>query len=121
MRIRRCFRIIVLGVAVVPFLVTPTSWAAQSYTIQELTVTDSIKAVGPNLSGQAAVRSGFISAHSFRSTRGAQGQNQVQSQGAQEENIGKLPNGDHTTAHGINDAGTVVGSANTSFGSSMSS
>lgn len=89
-------------------LESPATWAAQSYTIEDLNFDDAIAAAGPNLSGQAAVRSGFVQARSSRKKAGETA-----------ENIGLLPGGDHTSANGINDAGDLVGSADKVFGSRL--
>jgi probable HAF family extracellular repeat protein len=90
----------------VPMLDPVELWAAQSYTVRDLGIADAVKGIGPNLSGQTAVRSGFVDAQSFRSTPGAS-----------TDSLGLLPGSDYFTANGINDAGAVVGSATISFGS----
>lgn len=107
MRTPHCLSLLVFGVWVLQLCNPPAPWAAQSYTVQDLNIGDAVKAVGPNVSGQAAVRSGFVSARSFFSS----------GPGATVDDLGVLSSGDHTTANGINDAGAVVGSTNTSFGS----
>jgi len=95
-----------LGICGVPTPEAIESWAAQSYTVKDLDIADAVKGVGPNVSGQAAVRSGFADAKSFRSTPGTA-----------TDNLGLLPGSDYFTANGINDAGSVVGSATINFGS----
>jgi probable HAF family extracellular repeat protein len=96
--------------------------AAPSYTIQDLGVDDAMKASGPNLSGQSAVRLG--SSRTVGSSRITPGAEWAATPGlAQDEtaralasatadSLGLLSGGDHTTANAINDSGTVVGSAN---------
>lgn len=106
MRIRHCLIVLVSGMCLLQLLLPQAPRAAQSYTLQELGVVDAIKASGPNVSGQVAVRSGFVSAASRRITPGAP-----------VDDLGVLAGGDSLSAHGINDSGDVVGSANTSFGS----
>ena len=106
MRARYCLPILVLGMCGVPMPDPIESWAAQSYTVQDLGIADAVKGIGPNVSGQTAVRSGFADAKSFRSTPGAT-----------TDSLGRLPGSDYFTANGINDAGVVVGSATINFGS----
>jgi probable HAF family extracellular repeat protein len=120
MRTRHCLSILVLGLWMLSLLVPTIPWAAQSYTVQDLNIEDAVKAVGPNVSGQTVVRSGFVSARSFALRPGAAVDDLgVLSSGAPAavRSPGLLPGGDHTTVNGINDAGAVVGSTNTSFGS----
>ena len=116
MRLRHCLSIFVLGVWVSPLVAPSALWAAQSHTAQDLNIEDAIKGVGPNVSGQVAVRSGFVSAKSSRKTPGEIAENiSVEVQ----EGMGQalLPGSDQFTVNGINDAGDVVGSANVRFGS----
>ena len=108
----------------------PKPSAAQSYTAQELNAPDAVKAVGPNLSGEVAVRSGFTAALSHLAARGAAPVRiglvvvaapllrlrQLLS-GLPTPATGASPDGQDITAYGINDAGLVVGSSNISFGS----
>src|SRR5574340_367857 len=101
MRVRHHVNII-LAVSLLSVAVPPTLWAAQSYTLQEIVVSQAVKAAGPNLSGQVVVRSGLVSPSSQRAKAGES-----------LDAIGRLPSGDHTSGHAINDSGDVVGSANT--------
>jgi probable HAF family extracellular repeat protein len=118
MRIRHCLSILVLGMWVLQLLDPPTPGAAQFYSIQDVNVGDAVKAVGPNLTNQSAVRSGFVDAKSFRSTPDAtSGATTGLTGGTTNDDLGLLPGGDHFTANGINDDGDVVGSTNISFGS----
>lgn len=137
MRIRRYLNALILGMSVLQLLMPQAPWAAQSYTIQELGVVDAIRAAGPNLSGQVAVRSGFVSAKSRRITPGdtpdhdeilATADLSANSINELGEMVGSAIGGrvnrrgifavdDYISANGINDSGDVVGSANTSFGS----
>jgi probable HAF family extracellular repeat protein len=137
MRIRRDLSVLVLGMSLLQFIMPQAPWAAQSYTIQELGVADAIRAAGPNLGGQVAVRSGFVSATSRRITpggRAARDRRLALDENIKESEIddagevdvvdgrsagrgGTLDVDDYVSANGINDLGNVVGSANTSFGS----
>jgi probable HAF family extracellular repeat protein len=119
MKIRNLLYAAAFAVGITQYLVTP-NWAAQSYTAEDLNIEDAVKAAGPNLLGQAAVRSGFTSAHSFRSKRGSKADDLgVIASGPNTggSSLGLLRSGDHTTANGVNDDGIVVGSTNVSFGS----
>ena len=88
-------------------------WAAQSYTIEDISKDDTVKAVGPNLSGQTATRAGFVSANSYLSTPAST----TKTAKVKQDSLGLLPGGEQLTANGINDDGTVVGSANATSGS----
>ena len=87
------------------------SEAAQSYTIQDLGVGDAVSAAGPNLSGQAVVRSGFGTARSSRITPNASVTSDLATN-VTVDSLGLLSRGNHTTANALNDSGTVVASAN---------
>ena len=87
----------------VSLLVAATASSAPIYSVQEIIVRDAVKAVGPNASGEVAVRSGFVIG---RSSRGGPGP------GGTARDLGFLSGGNHFTAHAINDAGAVAGSAN---------
>jgi len=129
MRLDLCAKIFLLGVCGMHLLDVPTLWAAQLYTAEDLNIQDAVKAVGPNLSGQAAVRSGFTAARSDLATRGTTpariGLPSTGVTGTATTNgitsartaVGSSNRGDDITAYGINDAGLVVGSSNISFGS----
>ena len=93
------------GVWVCQLLVSTAAWGAPPYTVRELNVADAVKAVGPNLSGTVAVRTGFVIGRSFRALPDV-------AAGTVVEDVGLLPDGDHMTTHAINDAGAMVGSAN---------
>ena len=82
---------------------------AQSYTIQDLGVNDAIDAAGPNLSGQVIARVGFSTARSLRITPSAATGG---ASGVSPDSLGLLSGGNHTSANALNDAGTVVASAN---------
>ena len=115
---------------VILLLAMPKPSAAQSYTAQELNAPDAVKAVGPNLSGEVAVRSGFTAALSHLAARGAAPVRiglvvvaapllrlrQLLS-GLPTPATGASPDGQDITANGINDPGLVVGSSNIRFGS----
>lgn len=105
MRRRDQSGIFVVGVWVCQLLVSTAAWGAPSYTVQEISVADAVKATGPNLSGTVAVRTGFVIGRSFRATPDV-------AAGTVVEDVGVLPGGDHMTTHAINDAGAMVGSAN---------
>src|SRR5438067_7368402 len=95
-----------LIVGIFVLLILPyQSDAGQSYIIEDLGVDDAMKASGPNLSGQAAVR---LESGTLGSSRINPGALPVLTA----DSLGRLPGGDHTTANAINDPGTVVGSAN---------
>jgi len=103
MRMRYYAVFALVGVGMLQLLQSGT-WAAEGYTIQDISVADTIKAAGPNLSGQAAIRSGFVSARGFLSAPGMV------------NDVGQLPGGRELFVNGINDAGIVVGAANTVAG-----
>src|SRR5437868_10762001 len=110
MRSRYPMGIVVMGVC---GLLAQPLWAAQSYTIEDISKDDTVKAAGPNLSGQTATRAGFVSAKSYLSTPASTSKTAK----VTHDSLGLLPGGDQLTANGINDNGTVVGSANTNSGS----
>src|SRR5688572_22448298 len=127
MRIRRDLSVLVLGMSLLQFIMPQAPWAAQSYTIQELGVADAIRAAGPNLGGQVAVRSGFVSATSRRITpggRAARDRRLALDENIKESEIddagevdvvdgrsagrgGTLDVDDYVSANGINDLGNV--------------
>src|SRR5439155_9270462 len=112
MRSRYPMGIVVMGVC---GLLAQPLWAAQSYTIEDISKDDTVKVAGPNLSGQTATRSGFVSAKGYRSTPGSTGH----TGGVVHEFLGLLPGGEQLTPNGINDSGFVVGSANTNSGTRL--
>ena len=130
MRIRCYVCILLLGLWVL-LMAAPTLRAAQSYTVEDLNVSDATKAAGPNLSGQAVVRSGFVGARSSLADRGKAPQSIGLLSGATgaigsiDTNaltdvrvaVGASNKGEEIFVNGINDAGLVVGSSNISFGS----
>jgi probable HAF family extracellular repeat protein len=119
MSIGKHLGILVLAVGVWQGLGAPAP-AAQSYSIEDLNIEDAVKAVGPNVSGHAAVRSGFTAARSFSKKLGVPVDDLgvlSRAPGTGGDSLGLLRSGDHTTANGINDLGVVVGSTNMSFGS----
>jgi uncharacterized membrane protein len=90
----------VLGLFILQVLI-PQPAAAQSYTVQELTIEDIDKAAGPNRLGDVVGKLRF--GHGFKKA----------SAKVQIEILGGLANSDYSAANGINDSGDVVGSTNT--------
>lgn len=131
MTIRHSLPALVLGMLL---LESPPLWSAQLYVAEDLNVPDAVKAVGPNLTGDAAVRSGFTATRSNLAGKGkAPERIGIAGGGTAATNatpnaaasaaasarvaVGANSNGDEITAYGINDSGLVVGSSNISSGS----